>query len=63
METILDKPPEELYTPYNLTTGQVNIHAVCLMLNYLSFSFQESFKFYADKLKEKVDKARTQAEE
>lgn len=27
------------------------------------FSFQESFKFYADKLKERADKAQMRAEE
>lgn len=39
------------------------LFCVCLMLNRLSFSFQESFKFYADKLKKKAAKAKTTAEE
>ena len=38
-------------------------HLECQMVNQLSFFLQESFKFYADKLKERADKAQMRAEE
>lgn len=53
------------HTTHSLTLWPVSIYTRCLRdaLNHLSLSLQESFKFYADKLKERAEKSQTMAKE
>lgn len=62
-DTVLKRPPGGRHMQVHAAACAVLAANTCLSLPLPLPLPQESFKFYADKLKEKADKARTKAED